>query len=40
MAPDPIREPTEAERARRAAVLGAALGLVMAFLARRRGGER
>jgi hypothetical protein len=36
MAPDPIREPTEAERARRAIALGAVLGVVMSLLARRR----
>jgi hypothetical protein len=36
MTPDTIHEPTEGERARRAIVLGAALGLVLALLARRR----
>jgi hypothetical protein len=36
MQPDPISEATEAERTRRAAVLGAVLGLVLVLLARRR----
>jgi hypothetical protein len=35
---EPAREPTEAERARHAAILGAALGLVLALLGRRRAG--
>jgi hypothetical protein len=36
MAPDPVSEPTEAERGRRAVVLGAILGVILAALARGR----
>jgi hypothetical protein len=35
---EPRRERTEAERARRAAILGAALGLALVLLGRRRAG--
>jgi hypothetical protein len=36
MQPQPTHEPTEAERTRRAVVLGAVLGLVLVLLGRRR----
>ena len=34
MTPDPIREPTEGTRARRAVLLGAILGAILAAVAR------